>query len=274
MHPILERIIRHCAPCVFFSPHLDDAVLSCGGLIAFLARRTDVRVVTIFTRCSTDRNTLSARAFLKQCGVDDANTLFEMRRREDRDAIALSGAQAVHLGYTDALWRRIPDAGRLRSLAGAVIPEFDHIYPTYRWHMRRAKPSPYDADTVENIRQAVRSMVDENPETAVFCPLALGRHIDHVVTNRVVFSVRPDSIAWADFPYNMKDNRRDIEWGEYERLFDWESGQDSKERMIRKYETQVRAMFPEAIPIIPENFYRRSSAKSGESGQEEECVIE
>lgn len=266
MHPIIDRIITKRIPCVFFSPHLDDAVLSCGGLIAFLAEKTPVKVVTIFTRCAPKRNTLSARAFLSQCGVDDANALFDMRRREDEEAASLVGAESVHLGYTDALWRRKPESGRFRSAMASIIPEFDHVYPTFRWHMRRAEPSSYDEQMMQEIRNDARSIVGAS-ETVVFCPLALGRHVDHVVTNKVVYSVFPDAVAWSDFPYNTGDNRCDIEWDAYEPVFGWHEGKDTKESMIRKYETQVRAMFPEAIPRIPEKYFVKARRNS-KYGQE------
>src|SRR5580692_7468527 len=72
---------------VIMSPHLDDAVLSCGAL--------------------------PARLQLRAIGVTDADDFYEQRRAEDAKVVAEIGAVVVHLGLRDAMFRRIGDtAGR------------------------------------------------------------------------------------------------------------------------------------------------------------------
>ncbi|MBS2015556.1 MAG: PIG-L family deacetylase [Deltaproteobacteria bacterium] len=67
------------------SPHLDDAVLSCGLLLALPSRRGEgACVVTVFTEGQ---------------GHD-------RRREEDREAMAILGVDHVHLGLEDAPERR------------------------------------------------------------------------------------------------------------------------------------------------------------------------
>lgn len=71
---------------LFVSPHLDDAVFSCAGMIRYLV--TDgwkVIVATVFTE-----------------GGDE----HVWRRTEDLDAARLLGFEAVHLGFPDAPFRQ------------------------------------------------------------------------------------------------------------------------------------------------------------------------
>jgi hypothetical protein len=45
------------ARCLFLSPHLDDAVLSCGALMRSLAPRSEIHVVTVFTEITDSAGT-------------------------------------------------------------------------------------------------------------------------------------------------------------------------------------------------------------------------
>src|ERR1700757_4655329 len=68
---------------MFVSPHLDDAVLSCGALLAHLARTCPVTVLTIFSSAAPPAKWgLAARKTLRDLGVTDAEALFEERRAE------------------------------------------------------------------------------------------------------------------------------------------------------------------------------------------------
>src|SRR4051812_22907832 len=89
---------------LFVSPHLDDAVLSAGALIAELAQHQPVLVVTVFTEASVGPHGRAARSFLAACPIADAAELFAERRREDVDALRRLRARALHLGRTDALF--------------------------------------------------------------------------------------------------------------------------------------------------------------------------
>lgn len=106
MKAILDTIIRERIPCYFVSPHLDDAILSCGEIISYLAGKTPLTVATIFTEADEPPHTLSARAFLKQCGVLDARELFSRRRSEDIQVLGRVNATWRHFGAVDALWRK------------------------------------------------------------------------------------------------------------------------------------------------------------------------
>ena len=123
------------------SPHLDDAVLSCGGLIArWINRGYDVTVLTIFAG-DPPPGPLSPFAQELHSRWDQADGAVASRRAEDRIACGRLGASVAHLAFPDALYRR--------SAAG------DPLYPNealgFWWnptgrrppgggHLRRALP--------------------------------------------------------------------------------------------------------------------------------------
>jgi LmbE family N-acetylglucosaminyl deacetylase len=89
-------------PLFVISPHLDDAVLSCGAL---LAANPGAVVCTIFTappqeNMSTDWD--------RQSGFADAFEAMPARRKEDHDALRLLGASPLHLPFCDAQYLSTP----------------------------------------------------------------------------------------------------------------------------------------------------------------------
>jgi LmbE family N-acetylglucosaminyl deacetylase len=97
---------------VVFSPHLDDAVLSVGQVIA---AAEDVTVVTVFAGVSPSG---AAGEFDRQCGFVDSRTAITHRRQEDCVAIGLLGARAVHLDFPDRQYgHSVDDAALVDRLA-------------------------------------------------------------------------------------------------------------------------------------------------------------
>src|SRR4030042_3118942 len=106
MEDFLKNIINNKTHCYFISPHFDDAIFSVGELMQYLSGKVDTTVINIFTSCGAAKNSLSARAYLKQCQQDDAKKLFKVRIDEDQRALTSISAKVHNFGYTDALWRR------------------------------------------------------------------------------------------------------------------------------------------------------------------------
>src|ERR1700760_4988959 len=108
---LVENIRDSRSPVMFVSPHLDDAVLSCGALLAHLARNCPVIVLTVFSSAAPPAKWgLAARRTLQGLGVPDAELLFEERRAEDITFLKEAGPSWIHLGLTDALFRRVGGA--------------------------------------------------------------------------------------------------------------------------------------------------------------------
>lgn len=262
---ILQKIIADRIPCYFISPHLDDAVFSAGGLIAYLSRHTHVEVVTVFSNASSRPYTLSAETLLKQCGYKDADVLFDDRRNEDRKACALTGITPRHLGHADALWRKIPSPNIVRRMFSRILPEFLHAYPTYRMHIIRGEISRRDRSLMETLGKELVAIRAERKDAVIFCPLALRSHIDHKIVREVCLKNFERVLLWADFPYNVRTpaSAKEIRALGAE-AFRWETEKDVKKKMIESYASQTHTMFPDGnIPLVPEVFYspRKEAAK-------------
>lgn len=175
------------ARAIFVSPHLDDAVLSCGGGIARLVRaRVPVTVVTVVTTDQAPGTPLSPLARRNHASWAVGDQPFEVRRAEDLAALQLLGADAEHLAMLDAMYRRSPSGAPLYADSLSV-------------------PAPDDVGRfLPQLESALRAWgLTTHPEASVFCPAGTGGHVDHVLTRQAVERIaKPDSIVYyKEYPY-------------------------------------------------------------------------
>lgn len=103
----------------------------------------------------------------------------------------------------------------------------------------------------------MRGLVERTGAGVVFCPIGVGRHVDHLIT-RAVGSRQPVHVVYySDFPYNLAaDPDRDFLARHRLTSWAWDQGLGGKERLIRGYRTQVDALFPErVIAAVPELYF-------------------
>ncbi len=77
---------------IFFSPHLDDVIFSCGGLLLKGGKNT------VFTIFAGEYNGLTSWDYL--CGIRDSNPV-SIRKKEDLKALKIVKAKAVHCSFLD-----------------------------------------------------------------------------------------------------------------------------------------------------------------------------
>lgn len=239
---------------VFLSPHLDDAVLSCGDLLQDLVGRREVHVVTLFTEQSGPY-TWSARAFLDQCGSrSGAGALYERRRCEDAQVLDALGVEWVHAGLPDALFRKRPPVTGLGPVR-RVLPELGHVYPTYRLHIASGRVSRRDRPAVEAVDALVEELVAQQP-TLLVAPLGVGDHVDHVLVRDAAARAGTEVLYYADLPYALQQ-RPDGGFLTRHGLTRVEGpdGQRDKTALVEGYRTQVRALFPDGVPPLDEEYY-------------------
>lgn len=236
----IEDIIDTKKPCVFLSPHLDDSILSCGSLINYLSSKTQVVVATVFTESRDHPKSLSIWNFLRLSGYKTSSSLFEDRRREDKEVITSFGAKPVHFGFTDGLYR-LNSNSRL-------------VYPLYSWAIRKGVVSQDDEHLIPQIAQKVQDLVSD--KTLIFAPAAIGNHMDHLIVKKMCKQYFPQSIYWSDFPYNVRLGKFTTpDLSKYEEIV-WDYCSDIKIEAIKKLKTQVGALFPNGeIPNVPERYF-------------------
>ena len=177
---------------LFISPHLDDAVLSCGGLIYRLIKaQCKVVVVTAFTADAPSDLALSRLARRNHAAWGLRETPFAIRCLEDIQALGELGAEHTHLGFLDAIYRT--DSSQQLLYTKSVFSE----------------PCPFDHENLakalsNSLRSVLISYKGKNPY--IFCPLTIGGHVDHIIVRRVIQSVCVGMpiVYYEDFPYASK----------------------------------------------------------------------
>jgi LmbE family N-acetylglucosaminyl deacetylase len=252
---VLTDAIARGLHIVVLSPHLDDAALSCGGLISHAVGRTEVTVATLFTEAGREPYTLSARRYLHQVGANSAQALYQQRRAEDRAALEPRSIRCVHAGLTEALYRR-RSTKMARRLWVHVLPELAHIYPIYRLHLTSGRVAPADAATVRDADDFIQRLAGSDRHLLV-APLGVGNHVDHVLARNVAERSGARVVYYSDFPYNQQ-NPIPEDFIERNGLVETQGFEfsDARDELIRAYRTQVQAMFPGGhIPLVPEVFF-------------------
>lgn len=253
----LDRSLAGDAPWLFLSPHLDDAVLSCGALIEAQAQGREIIVATIFTEATPAPHTRAATSFLRQCSGDDAGRLFAARKAEDRSVLDDMGVQSLHLGGVDALFRqrRPPKLGS--SAWARLLPEFTHRYPTYRFDIALGRIARGDQVLIRQLQDDVARLMAHTQAELLFCPVGVGKHVDHLITREAGMGHPRNVVLYSDFPYDLvsqPDESRLARLG-YE-PWTWDEGLTSKVPRIRQYATQADALFPDGrIPVKPETYF-------------------
>jgi LmbE family N-acetylglucosaminyl deacetylase len=250
----LTAALNDGVPLVALSPHLDDAILSCGALLTYASARTPVTLATVFTEGGRPPYTLSARQFLRQVGAADAEQLYRARRAEDRRLLASMGVVCHHAGLTDALFRRKPETphgGRWR--ASRSLPELLHIYPTYRLHISSGRIADHDADTLRRVCQLIETLLSGR-SGLVLAPGGVGGHVDHLLVRAAAELSGRNVVYYSEFPYNQR-HTIDPEFVRRNGLIPitWSMHLATKPTLVRAYGTQANALFPGGrIPVVPE----------------------
>jgi LmbE family N-acetylglucosaminyl deacetylase len=111
-----RRALHPGTRLLVISPHLDDAVLSCGAL---LAAHRDALVVTIFA--GTPRDPRICTEFDARSGFRDAAHAMAARRREDAHALAAVDAKPRWLAFCDVQYDEPASVVEISSAVGALL---------------------------------------------------------------------------------------------------------------------------------------------------------
>lgn len=171
---------------IYISPHFDDAVLSCGGLIWEQTKKgIPVEIWTINTGDppAGPVSDLITRVHTKWNTGTPGETV-ALRRTEDQIAARQVGATVQHLGMLDAIYRRT-QAGLFKytdDVFGPIHPEETGI-----------------------IEETARRISLQLAETDILvCPLGLGGHVDHAIVRAAIESLERPILYYSDIPYLFK----------------------------------------------------------------------
>jgi LmbE family N-acetylglucosaminyl deacetylase len=168
---------------IYISPHFDDAVLSCGGLIYEQTRQGIP--VEIWTVCAGDPPpgplSVMAQGIHAVWGTGTAEETVALRREEDAAAAAVVGADTCHFGVPDCIYRRSPEGNLLY---------IDDVFVAL---------DPIEAGLSAEIAAALAEEL--RPDDVIVCPLTVGGHMDHKLTRAAVELLQRPIRYYADIPY-------------------------------------------------------------------------
>lgn len=217
------------------SPHLDDAVLSAGGLLSQLIRGgAEVDVVTLFAGIPHGELSGTARHIHDLCGYDPDGSPVVQRRAEDVAALTRLMARVWHADFCDAIYRRTSDGSWL------CRPGRDMFHPGLA-----AEPG-LTAGLVAylgGLATAVR------PEVVLTCA-AIGDHVDHRLARDAGIRLGQDlgglTLAWEDLPYAVgrppapaPGKHRPIPWPVDDASW------AAKLAAVGQYRSQLRLLWPD-----------------------------
>jgi LmbE family N-acetylglucosaminyl deacetylase len=176
---------------IFLSPHFDDAVYSCGGLIWELTH-AGARV-ELWTICGEFPPTVALTPFaleLHERWKSNGAESVAMRRKEDAMACAILGATSRHFDIPDCIYRRLPDSGE------PLVRDRKGLFQS---------PHPAETPLLEGLIHELAASIPAGAQ--VIAPLALGKHVDHRLVRSAAdrLSLLGVSVRfYADYPYAIR----------------------------------------------------------------------
>lgn len=154
---------------IIISPHLDDAVFSCGGVISQMVKEGPVLVINIFTRYLSG---------MKFHGI----VMGDERHKEEQSVADFLGFESLNLDELDAIFRR-KEYQKISKI----------FYP----------PIPEDVNWLPSLREKIFSILAKLEYQQLYIPLGIGWHVDHILTNQVFEPMYgdPKLLFYEDTPY-------------------------------------------------------------------------
>ena len=223
---------------VYLVPHLDDAVLSCGGLISRQVQAGEpVLVITVFAG-SPDCAELSVFATRLHHCWDLGDDPVAGRRIEDQLALASLGAEYRHLGHEDCIYRHAPDG------SGWLYPKRDDMF---------GDVDPTELDYGRTLARELRPALPLTGRATLYAPLGVGHHVDHQIVRLAAFILRRggyDVRFFEDCPYSagageLESALRDAPGSNWSSKLELLSSEDmeAKIKAISRYTSQLDLLF-------------------------------
>jgi LmbE family N-acetylglucosaminyl deacetylase len=222
--------LQHAYDHVYISPHLDDAVLSCGGALAcHVANGARALVVTLCTAVPPPDGPFSdlAHEFHGEWGLSPAEVV-TARLREDAAAMARLGVDYMYAGMMDALYRH-PQAYNSRAAIFGTPAADDPLRPPLMQFLRR-------------LRQRM-------PDAMLYVPLGAGKHVDHQIVYMAALDALGAGVAfYEEMPYILQPGVLQQRLNELDAPFvasiiNIDHGMLRKVRAAAAYESQLDVLF-------------------------------
>jgi len=177
---------------VYLSPHLDDAVLSCGGLIHRQARAGQLPlVITLFCGQPAADAQLSAFAQLQHTRWGAPTDVTALRWSEDRAALAVLHADYLRLNYLDCIYRGRSHSDRPDWYYASEQALFGAVHPA-------------EQDLPVELAAVLSEFIPPGKDVTLYAPLTVGNHVDHQLTLAAALILKAQGWClkfYEDYPY-------------------------------------------------------------------------
>jgi len=186
---------------IIFSPHFDDALISCGGLINNKLRKLEsLNIVTIFSGKPDYKNISNFAATI----ANDA--WVERRAQENRRVLKSLNIEIKNLDFLDAIFRR-------NDKNENICISWSDVFSGNRKKINK------ETKLIVEIKKKINKIVDAT-SGEVYFPLSLGSHIDHVLINIIgqELSLSHKNLAvyfYEDLPYADQVSATDKVFSDY-----------------------------------------------------------
>lgn len=216
------------------SPHLDDAAFSLGPYLADASKKNKITVATVFTKSEKDLSDFAMACQLDKglsCDVD----YMSIRREEDIEWSNRINVKVIHGLLPEAPHRGYNSA---KELFGSIteLPNFEN-----------------------DLNDWFLDLLHKTKPDAIFCPLGVGSHVDHVLVRQTVLNQKLSKapiFLYKDLPYaehvsfNLSDYiLKDDNWIETNVSLSIESIEQAI-YAAEAYKTQIKFQFGSKINMI------------------------
>jgi LmbE family N-acetylglucosaminyl deacetylase len=182
-----EDFVKAFYDTIVLSPHLDDAVLSCGGQIVM--QTFDGQSVLVVTIMAGDPPVADLSLYAQQLHArwEITTEAAARRREEDQSACRVLRADYLHWAIPDCIYRYDQRTGETyynsdQDIFGPVHAKEKHLQDKL-------------AEKMANLPGYGR----------ILAPLSVGNHVDHQLTRLAAESCfRNELIYYEEFPYSAK----------------------------------------------------------------------
>lgn len=219
------------------SPHFDDAVGSCGGMIASAAGKDTVQIITVFTQHPQYPLSEFAVHLHDMWNVEDAVSI---RTQENVQACQVLHANALSLGFTEAIYR-IHNGKHLYPKEGDIFTEI----------------ADCDFSLSQKIADAINAF--SNDHDTIYLPAGIGGHVDHLLVAmcRPYLNKNCQVRFYQDFSYEGTPYYQNLT--RYELCF-CEEHFIQKKNAVQCYKSQLEMLFDEHGGL--DSYYEMANRKS------------
>ncbi len=218
---------------IYISPHLDDAALSCGGLIWEQAAAG--QTTSVWTICAGDPPSGPLSPFAEHIHErwETGREAVSQRREEDIRSCVQMRAAYRHFSIPDCIYRGSsePFYNTEESLFGSIHPDEERLIVGLSEELGRLIPL----------------------EAHVVCPLSIGGHVDHQLARAAVEKIGQRLWYYADVPYiwgRMDElTKLEQEGWLFERFTVSDTGLRAWEAAITEYRTQISTFWKDTAEM-------------------------